>query len=130
VHDVKVGLGLLDDKRDEGFGASGFHGLEQELTSMEYMLTGTVDSRTAVVVIGVSKPKPTLKAWKRMARTSFNASDNSQPKRMAKRGKRCSVGNAEERGEWNGKKLKYVEETQADSVEILAEAIEQPRQEP
>jgi hypothetical protein len=130
VNDEEMGLGFLGDKRDVGSGASGPNGLEQELTSMEYMYTGPVDSRTVAVITGASEPKPTLKTWKRMARKSSTASINSQSKRMAKQGKRYSVGNVDERGEQNGKKLKYVEGTQADPVKILAEAVEQPRQEP
>ena len=60
----------------------------------------------------------------------MNVGANMQSKQKAKRGRPNFVGNADDGGEQNGKRLKNVEVTQTQFVKNLAKAIEQLLQEP
>jgi hypothetical protein len=120
-------LGLLGDDETVGTECLGLNKEVHERTSMDYNITGGVNP---LAEADFMVPKTSIKTWKRLARGNENMRANVQSKRKAKRGRPIFVGNANDGGEQNGKRLKKDEVTSAYSGENMAEAVEQPRQEP
>jgi hypothetical protein len=129
--DMGVGnMGLLGDDGAMGTECMDLNKEAKERTSMEYNFTRAVYHSAEANPKVANTPKTSIKTWKRLARGNETIRANVQSKRKAKRGRPNSVGNTNDGGEQKGKRLKKVELTLAYSGENMAEAVEQPRQEP
>jgi hypothetical protein len=98
-----------------------------DTTSMAVSLAGVAEPIARAENTKVNIPKPNLKTWKRMARHLL---ENGLPNKILNRRKRTPGDSMEDEVSQTMKKLKNVEGTQQLSGEILAEAVEQPRQQP
>jgi hypothetical protein len=98
-----------------------------DTTSMAVRLAGVAEPIARAKNTKVNTPKPNLKTWKRMARRPL---ENGLPNRILNRRKRTPGDSMEDEVSQTMKKLKNVERTQQLSGEILAEAVDQPCQQP
>jgi hypothetical protein len=121
-------MGLQTDEENNGTNKVGLAQGEYGSTSMDFALAGAVVQKGAEIAESNS-PTPNLKSWKRRARHVNEIGLNS-PNRMTKRGKREAEEQVEHGAKRIMKKLKTGEGNQPLFVEILAEAVKQPRPEP
>jgi hypothetical protein len=98
-----------------------------EITSMAISLAGVAEPTAGAENATVKSSKPNLKTWKRMARRPL---ENGLANRILKRRKRAPGDLEEVEASQTMKKLKNVDGTRQFVGEILAEAVEQPRQQP
>jgi hypothetical protein len=125
-----VGRGSFNIEDNCGAQASGLALEENEATSMDYRFGGIPVQGDGVAHLVALIPKLGVKTWKRRARKQNENDPEMNERSMNSEGKR-RVAEQEDRGtERVLKRMKKDAQTQPSSGEILAEAAEQPRQEP
>jgi hypothetical protein len=106
---------------------TGLDEVMHDITSMVVSLVGVAEPTAGAEIAKVNTLKPNIKTWKRMARRPL---EKGLTNRISNRRKRAPGDSQEDEVSHTMKKVKNVEGTQQFAGEILAEAIEQPCQQP
>jgi hypothetical protein len=123
----EVHEGPLSDEEIPVAKEVGLNEVMHDITSMVVSLVGVAKPTVGAEIAKVNTPKPNIKTWKRMVRRSL---ENGQTNRILNRRKRAPGDSQEDEVSHTMKKVKNVEATQQFNGKILAEAVEQPRQQP
>jgi hypothetical protein len=112
---------------DENVGLEGEEGMET--TNMEFSFTGEdVNSKDGHAAVSRSTRPPNLKTWKRRARRGEQAEETLVSKRKTKRVRKDSLENLVEESKKSRKRWKQIGEEYGGDEELMAVAVEQPRQ--
>ncbi|XP_059429320.1 uncharacterized protein LOC132163147 [Corylus avellana] len=103
---------------------------DQEVTSMEFLLSGAAEHNGGDGENDSNNFRPTLKTWKRMARNTNNARALTQPSSKTKRDRSDPTDEQNSVPERVEKRSKKETVSQNKKLDSLAAAVPQPRQEP
>jgi hypothetical protein len=113
---------------DEDVGLDGEEGMET--TNMELSFPGEDANSKDAHAVASKPPRPNLKTWKRMARRGAHDEEVLVSKKKTKRVRNVSPDNMVEEVGKLRKRCKQIGDVHGGDEELMAVAVEQPRQAP